>query len=159
MAPLLCWSLHKEAPTWIEALQYESEAASECLRQTLSVIVAHLEECNGSDFWEQPTGLVMRGEAGDMGSGSFVVWLKGLGIPPMQTSYTEEEMAGIVDHSHHSTLWEVVNVRGAAQWIAESDVLSRLAQAMLKTCSDVLCRLGCALYSQTTRLRVTPLWP
>ena len=139
VAPLLCRSLHKEAPAWMAALQHEPEAASQCLKQTLQFIVAHLEECNGSDFWEQPTGLVIAGDAGDMGSGSFVVWPKGLGIPPMQTSYTEQEMAGIADYSHHSTLREVVNVRSTAEWIAESEVLSQLA------------RLGCALYLTDNR--------
>ena len=134
VAPLLCWSLHKEAPAWVQALRVEPGPAAECLHHTLDFILAHLEECNGTGFWELPTGLVIAGDAGDMGSGSHVVWPKGLGLPPMQTSYTEQEMAGIEDHSHHSTLREVVNVRSSVEWVVQCPLLTRLAQ------------MGCTLY-------------
>ena len=152
VAPLLCWSLHKEAPAWIRALAIEPAAAADCLRQTLGFIAAHLEECNGSDFWERSTGLVLAGDAGDMGSGGIVVWPKGLGVPPMQTSYTEAEMRGIEDHSLHSTLREVRNVHSAVQWVCESDslrTLARTGQILYLTDNQATCDAVMALRTKS----------
>ena len=120
LAPLLCWRLHKEAPSLVRAIGGGSEEAAEELTRILDFIKVHVCECNGSTFWQQPTGMVVAGDAGEMGSGSHLVWPRDLGVPPMQTSFTEEEMRQIDDHEYYSTLREVANVLETLKWVTES---------------------------------------
>ena len=133
LAPMLCWSLHKEAPALVADIQAGDSRAEEYLRDILSFVRAHLEECNGSAFWQQPTGMVVAGDAGEMGSGSFLVWPAGLGVPAMQTSFTSEEMRQIESHEYHSTRREVDNILATLRWIVQSPQLLDLARRGVAT--------------------------
>lgn len=133
LAPMLCWSLHKEAPALVAEIQAGGVGAEEHLRGILSFIRAHLEQCNGSAFWQQPTGMVVAGDAGEMGSGSFLVWPADLGVPAMQTSFTAEQMSQIESHEYFSTRREVDNVLATLQWIVQSPRLLDLARRGVAT--------------------------